>query len=155
VDWYYGFKLHLIVDDEGEILSFCITPANIDDRKALKMMTKDLKGKLFGDKGYLSKELQEELWKKGIQLITRVRKNMKEKPLETFDKILLRKRSIIETVIGQLKRLFTLEHTRCRSLVGFFVNTLCSLIAYSWQSKKPSLSLRNQEDVNVPLILSL
>lgn len=142
VDWFYGFKLHLIVDDQGGLVSFFITPGNIDDRKGLKQMAKYVKGKVFGDKGYISKELRELLWEQGIQLISKIRKNMKEIPMEDMDKILLRKRSIIETVNDQLKNISQIEHSRHRSLNGFMVNAVCALIAYSWQPKKPSLKLR-------------
>jgi hypothetical protein len=143
VGWFYGFKLHLVVSDKGELISFFITPGNVDDRKGLKKMMKYIKGKLFGDKGYISKALQEELWDKGIQLITNVRRNMKKVVLDDIDKILLRKRSIIETINDQLKNISQLEHSRHRSLCGFIVNVICAIIAYSWQPKKPSLNIRN------------
>lgn len=149
VDWFYGFKLHLAIDDEGELVAFFVTPGNVDDRKGLIKMTKFIKGKLFGDKGYLSKSLQEELLEQGIQLITRVRRNMKKVFLEDFDRILLRKRMIIETVNDQLKNISQIEHTRHRSLTGFMVNLVCGLIAYSWQLKKPSLNLRNKVKTNL------
>lgn len=142
VDWFYGFKLHLIIDDRGELVSFFISPGNLDDRNALRKMTKYLKGKLFGDKGYISQALKEFLWDNGIELITKLRRNMKPVILEDFDRILLRKRSLIETVHDQLKNISQLEHTRHRSIVGFMVNALCALIAYSWLPKKPSLNLR-------------
>lgn len=148
--WFYGFKLHLVVDDTGELISFFITPGNVDDRKGLKKMMKYIKGKLFGDKGYISKALKEELFDKGIQLVTNVRRNMKKVILDDIDKLLLRKRSIIETVNDQLKNISQLEHSRHRSLCGFIVNTVCALIAYSWQAKKPSLNIRNN---NMDLIV--
>lgn len=77
VDWFYGFKLHLIVDDRGELVSFLVTPGNVDDRQGLRKMAKCIKGKLFGDKGYISKTLAEELWDQGVQLVTKLRRNMK------------------------------------------------------------------------------
>jgi len=141
VDWFYGFKLHLIIDDQGELVAFFVSQGNFDDRKGLKEMAKFIKGKLFGDKGYISKELQEMLWEQGTQLITKVRRNMKKVFLEDFDKIMLRKRAIIETVNDQLKNISQLEHTRHRSLSNFMVNVICALIAYSWQPKKPSLNI--------------
>jgi len=152
VDWYYGFKLHLIIDDQGELVSFLVTPGNVDDRIGLKNMAKFVKGKLFGDKGYISKALQETLWEQGIQLITKVRRNMKKVFLEDFDKIMLRKRSLIETVNDQLKNISQLEHTRHRSLANFMVNAVCALIAYSWQPKKPSLNLRGWNASGTDLI---
>lgn len=151
IDWFYGFKLHLIIDDRGELVAFFITPGNVDDRKALQKMSKYVKGKLFGDKGYISKSLQESLWHQGIELITKLRSNMKPVVLEDFDKILLRKRLLIETVNDQLKNISQLEHTRHRSLIGFMVNAICALIAYSWLPKKPSLNLgtANRNDLIV------
>ena len=142
VDWFYGFKLHLVIDDAGELVAFFITPGNVDDRKGLKKMAKFIKGKLFGDKGYISKALQESLWEQGIQLLTKLRRNMKKVALENIDKILLRKRTLIETVNDQLKNISQIEHSRHRSMIGFMVNVVCALIAYSWQPKKPSLNIR-------------
>jgi len=140
--WFYGFKLHLIIDDEGNLISFFVSPGNLDDRKGLKEMIKYVKGKLFGDKGYISQALREELWESGIQLITDARRNMKKVILEETDKILLRKRSLIETVNDQLKNISQIEHSRHRSFTGFMVNVVCALIAYTWQPKKPSLNIR-------------
>ena len=109
--WFYGFKPHLIIDDQGNLVSFFVTPGNVDDLKGLKKMARHIKGKLFGDRGYISKTLREELWDAGIRLITNVRRNMK--------KILLRKRSLIETVNDQLKNISQIEHSRHRSITGF------------------------------------
>lgn len=91
--WFYGFKLHLIVNETGELLSFYLTTGNTDDRnpKVIQAMTWQLFGKLFGDKGYLSKALFDSLFADGIQLITRLRKNMKGHIMSLSDKILLRK----------------------------------------------------------------
>lgn len=151
VDWFYGFKLHLIVDDRGELVSFFVTPGNVDERKGLRKMAKFIKGKLFGDKGYISKALAEELWDKGVQLVTRVRRNMKPVVLDDFDNLLLRKRTLIETINDQLKNIAQLEHSRHRSITGFMLNLLAALVAYTFQPKKPSLklSLNNQAMVVV------
>ncbi len=104
-------------------------------------MAKFIKGKLFGDKGYISKALAEELWDKGVQLITKLRRNMKPVVLDDFDKILLPKRSLIETINEQLKNISQLEHSRHRSLTGFVLNLVTALVVYSFQTKKPSLHL--------------
>ena len=143
--WFYGFRLHLIIDDEGNLVSFFVSPGNLDDRNGLKEMTKYIKGKLFGDNGYISRALREELRESGIQLITDVRRNMKKVFIEEMDKILLRKRSLIETVNDQLKNISQIEHSRHRSLTGFMVNVVCALIAYTWQPKKPSLNIRGND----------
>jgi len=140
--WFYGFKLHIIVDDCGEILSFSITKGNVDDRKPVPNLAKNLIGKLFGDRGYISKKLTELLASDDIELITTLKKNMKPKVIAAFDALLLRKRSIIETINDQLKNIFQLEHSRHRSLTNYMINIVACLVAYSYQDKKPALNLR-------------
>ncbi|GFO74559.1 transposase, IS982 family [Bathymodiolus platifrons methanotrophic gill symbiont] len=140
--WFYGFKLHIIVDDRGEILSFSITKGNVDDRKPVPYLAKKVIGKLFGDRGYISKKLTELLATDDVELITTLRKNMKPRVMTAFDAILLRKRSIIETINDQLKNIFQLEHSRHRSLTNYMVNAVACLVAYSYQEKKPALNLR-------------
>lgn len=141
--WFFGFKLHLIINDKGEILSFYLTKGNVDDRdiKVLTTMTKDIFGKLFGDKGYISKALSELLFNDGIQLITKVRKNMKQQNLSSEDQILLRKRALIESVNDELKNICKIEHTRHRSVNGFLINLTAGLCAYHYFPKKPSLNI--------------
>jgi hypothetical protein len=143
--WFYGFKLHLVVNDRGELLAFRITPGNVDDRQPLPELTQGLTGKLFGDRGYLSQLLFRTLWDQGLQLITKVRRNMHNKLLPLFDKLVLCKRAIIETIIGQLKNIQQIEHTRHRSVVNAMVNVLAALTAYTHQSKKPSLNLSHND----------
>ena len=139
--WFFGFKLHLIINDKGEILSFYLTQGNVDDRniKAITKMTEELFGKLFGDKGYISKALSDISFGNGIQLITAVKRNMKEKALSNEEKILLRKRSVIETVNDELKNICQVEHTRHRSISGFLLNIISAIAAYSFFPKKPSI----------------
>ena len=137
--WFFGFKLHLIVNEKGEILSFQITQGNVSDIQPVKTLIKNLWGKLFGDRDYISSSLFEELLAKNIQLITRLRKNMKNKLMNIKDKILLRKRSIIEIINDQLKNISQIEHSRHRSPCNFLINLLSGLIAYCHQKKKPSL----------------
>jgi hypothetical protein len=141
--WFFGFKLHLIINDKGEILSFCLTKGNVDDRdwKVLSSMTKDIFGKLFGDRGYVSKALSELLFQDGIQLITKVRKNMKKQNLSDTDAVLLRKRALIESVNDELKNICKLQHTRHRSFNGFMINLLSCLCANHFFPKKPSLNI--------------
>ena len=140
--WFYGFKLHLMVDDCGEILSFSITRGNVDDRVPVPKMAKNFIGKLFGDKGYISKKLAELLAVNDVELITKLKKNMKPKFVALFDKILLRKRSIIETINDQLKNISQIEHSRHRSLTNCMINVVAGLLAYSYQEKRPSLNIR-------------
>jgi hypothetical protein len=140
--WFFGFKLHLVVNDRGEILQFCITPGNVDDRKPVPKLVKKLFGKLFGDKGYISQPLAQSLRSMfNIQLITKLRCNMKGQLMTLSDRILLRRRAIIETIIDQLKNISQIEHSRHRSISNFFVNVLCGLIAYCRRPSKPSLGL--------------
>lgn len=139
--WYYGFKLHLAINDAGEILGFYLTAANVDERVPADWITRDVWGKLIGDKGYLSKNLFAKLMERGLRLITKLRKNMKNQFVELEDKLLLRKRSIIETVNDQLKNISNIEHSRHRSLWNYLGNVASGLIAYSWREKKPSLNL--------------
>ena len=151
--WFHGFKLHIIINDKGEIISFAITQANVDDREPLKNegFLKAVFGKLFGDKGYISEKLQKLLFVDGIHLITNVRNNMKNSLMTMSDKILLRKRSIIETVNDELKNICQVEHSRHRSVVNFITNLIAGIIAYHFLPKKPSLKFEtlksNQLDV--------
>lgn len=139
--WFYGFKLHLIVNEKGDILNFLITQGNVDDREPLKdpKFLEEISGKLYGDKGYISKELMKILFIDGISLITGIRNNMKNCLMELKDKILLRKRSVIETINDELKNICHIEHSRHRSFRNFISNTLSALIAYSFFPKKPSI----------------
>jgi len=143
VGWFYGFKLHIIVNENGELLSFKLTPGNTDDRKPVPDMTCSLFGKIFGDRGYISQKLFEELFENGVELITKIKKNMKSRLMPVMDKILLRTRSVIESVNDQLKNISQIEHTRHRSVVNFMVNLIAGLIAYTRQPKKPSLKLNS------------
>jgi len=142
--WFYGFKLHLLNNDKGELIDMYVTSGNVDDRKPLKMKSfiDNLWGKLFGDKGYLSKALFSELFGKGIHLITKLKRNMKSTTLTPMmDAILLRKRAITETITDQLKNICQVEHSRHRSPRNFFTNLFAALIAYNFQEKKPSLKI--------------
>lgn len=140
--WFYGFKLHLIINDRGELLALNLTPGNTDDRQPVPTMARGLWGRLFADKGYISQRLFEELWAGGLKLITSVRKNMSNRLMAMEEKILLRKRSLIETVNDQLKNVCQIEHTRHRSPANFLAHLLAGLIAYASQPKKPSLNLQ-------------
>ena len=138
--WFYGFKLHVVVSDAGELLSWQVTPGNIDDRRPVPKLARQLFGKLFGDLGYLSEPLKLLLKEQNLELITKLKKNMKNQLLNLSDKLLLRKRAIIESVFDQLKNISQIEHTRHRSMWNFLVNLASGLIAYSWREKKPSLN---------------
>lgn len=147
--WFYGFKLHLIVSDTGELLGVRLTPGNVDDRKPVPDMARHLRGKLYGDKGYISQNLFEQLLGQGLQLITSLRVNMKPKLVTLWDKLMLRKRSVIETINDQLKNISQIEHTRHRSQTGFMVNMLAGLIAYTHQPKKPSIQWTKAQETAI------
>ena len=134
--WFYGFKLRLVINDKGEICSFCLTPGNIDDRNidVIAQLCRALSGKRFGDRGYISQELFERLYEQNITLITRLRKHMKHKLMEMTDKLLLRKRAVIESVYDFLK------------------NVLAGISAYSFLPHKPSI--RGLGDVRALLVLA-
>ncbi len=139
--WYYGFKLHLVCNDKGEIIDFMFTPGNVDDRFPLKQ--KKFHDKLFGNKGYIGKDLFERLFVDGIHIITKVRKNMKKIAMSYVDKVILRKRVIIESVNDVLKNTCQIEHSRHRSFDNFISNMISGLIAYSFLPKKPSIKIPN------------
>lgn len=153
VDWFYGFKLHFIVNDQGELLAFHLTPGNVDDREPVPEMVKSIFGKLFGDRGYISQKLFELLFAQGIQLVTRLKRNMRNKLMPVFDKLMLRKRAIIETIGDQLKNISQIEHSRHRSPVNFLVNFVSALIAYTHREKKPSLNIRRSDLAGLPAIV--
>lgn len=134
--WFFGFKLHLIINDQGELMSFALTSGNVDDRTPVQEMMQKLQGWLFGDRGYISSKLFEQLHAMGIELITRVKKNMKEKFIDPIKQQFLNQRGIIETIIGQLKNMLHIDHTRHRSVINMQVNVLSGLLAYIFKPKK-------------------
>ena len=140
--WFYGFKLHLIINDKGGLLDFLLTPGNVDDRAPLKYMSshKRIFSKLFGDRGYISKDLFKQLFIDGVHLVTRLKKGMKNALMLQHDKIMIRKRSLIETVNDQLKNICQIEHTRHRFFPNFIINLLSALAAFSFFDKKPSIN---------------
>lgn len=141
--WFFGFKLHLIANDRGDIVSFLLTKGNVSDNNTQMVSTlaEDLFGKLFGDKGYISKKLFGVLFNKGVHLVTKIRNNMKNVLMTMADKILLRKRAIIESINDELKNICQIEHSRHRSLHNFFMNIASALCAYNYLEKKPSLKV--------------
>lgn len=141
--WFYGFKLHTVINDRGEIQSACITTGNVDDRVCVENMVKSITGLLFGDKGYIKSALFETLYSKGLKLVTKVKNSMKKLPVYLHEKLLLKKRSIIETVFDFLKNKFEIEHTRHRSIANFFVHILSILVAYSFKTTKPKIRYNN------------
>ena len=153
MDWFFGFKLHLVINDRGELLLLRLTPGNTDDRAPVPELAKGLCRKLFGDKGYISQTLFETLYDEQLQLVTKLRKKMKNRLLSTFDKIMLRKRAIIESVTDQLKNISQIEPSRHRSVANCFVNLVAGLVAYTHREKKPSLNIRVEEQLQLPALV--
>jgi hypothetical protein len=137
--WFYGFKLHIVINTYGEIAGLTLTPGNVDDRSVVNITTSGLTGSVFGDKGYISKDLSEELYLRGLQLITYIRKNMKNVLLKIKDKILLKGRTLVESVFNVLKNNLDIAHTRHRSPVNGFVHIITTLVSYGMRPNKPTL----------------
>src|SRR3954466_14329761 len=144
--WFYGFKLHLVINEQGEVLGIALTPGQVDDRRPVAKLVRQLWGKLFGDRGYISQDLFEQLWAEGLQLITKLKRNRKNKLMPVIDKLLLRKRALIECVNDQLKNVSQIEHTRHRSATNGIVNIVSAVVAYTFQPKKPALDLSTKQD---------
>lgn len=153
--WFFGLKLHVIVNNNGELMAFKITPGNIDDRKAVKTLSKSLKGLLFGDKGYIGKKLSEQLLEEGIKLITKVRKNMKKPILKQTENDLLNQRGIIETVFDYLKNKFIIWHTRHRSVVNAMVHLIAALASYTIEPMKITAIKKLRDNSNKNELVSL
>ena len=139
--WFYGFKLHLIMNDEGGLLAVKVTEGNVDDRKPVLDMVDNVTGSLYADKGYVSANLKEQLAERNVNFITGQRSNMKPQVISAWDKAMLSKRFIIETVFDQLKNIAQIEHTRHRSCISFMVHLIAGLIAYTFKQQKPSINV--------------
>lgn len=137
--WCHGFKLHLLCNDRGEIITFCLTGANTDDRniRVWKIFAKELYGKVFADRGYISPKLFDFLFDDGVHLVHGIKAKMKNKLMPLYDKIILRKRLIIETINDLLKNKAQLVHSRHRSINNFLVNLVAVLAAYCFFDNKP------------------
>ena len=140
--WFFGFKLHLIINEKGELLAATLTPGNVDDRSPVRDMTQKLVGLLFGDKGYIDKHLFADLYERGLKLVTGIKSKMKNKLMPINEKILLRKRSVIETVNGVIKETMQISHTRHRSTINGFIHIISTLVGCSLRTKKPKIKLQ-------------
>lgn len=138
--WFYGFKLHVVINHHGELLACQVTPGNTDDRRPVPKLAERLWGRLFGDKGYLSQPLTRALLQtRRLRLVTHLKRNMANRLMLLHDKLILRRRVLVESVFDQLKHLMQIEHTRHRSPTNFAVNLLAGLVAYCHQPHKPSI----------------
>jgi IS5 family transposase len=143
--WFYGLKLHFVINHKGQVVALRITPGNTADSAVLDEVTRHLAGKLYADKGYIGHELFKRLWRRGLHLITGIRRNMRNHLMPLADKLMLRKRFLIETVLDILKCEMGLEHSRHRSVVNAMVHVLSCLVAYAFRPGKPSISLTGQQ----------
>src|SRR3954471_5457062 len=138
--WFFGFKLHLVFNNRNEIVALKLTPGNVHDTTPVPALTRELTGKLFGDKGYIGQKLAEDLLR--LTLFTRVRKNMKSLPLSLQDKALLNVRNMAQTIIGHIKEFSSLNLSRHRSVINAFVHIIAAITAYQINPIKPKLNLQ-------------
>ena len=150
--WFFGFKLHIATNANGELLNAQFTKGNVDDRKVVPSLCKKITGRLFGDKGYISQKLFEEMLKKGLRIVTALRTKMKPKLMVFDESELLKKRSVIESVFHILKDILTLNHTRHRSPINFMVNLIGALCAYCLYPNKPAIKM-NAVRTSVPALI--
>jgi hypothetical protein len=139
--WFFGLKLHVVINHLGEILAFKVTPANMSDTKVVDVLSKNLTGKLFGDKGYIGKKLFRRLLERGLQLVTQIRSNMKNQLMDYTDRLTLRKRSLVESVFHIFKDILSMDHTRHRSPMNFLTNLVGGLAAYCLSDRKPKMKM--------------
>jgi hypothetical protein len=144
--WFFGLKLHLIINNLGQVMNFALSAANVSDNdpQILDNILNGLEGKCYGDKGYLSK-LFEKYYMQGIQIITKLRKNMKNKLMQFTDKLWLRKRAVIESVNDILMTVFDIDHTRHRSPVNAMAHIIGGMIAYSYYDEKPCVFIPSKQ----------
>jgi Transposase DDE domain len=148
--WFFGLKLHFVINHKGQVMALKITPGNTADSTVLGEITRHLTGKLFADKGYISREMFHRLWQRGLHLITSIRRNMRNHLMPLADKLMLRKRFVIETVLDILKTEMGLEHSRHRSVMNAMVHVLSCLVAYAFRPGKPSISKEGQRIEGYP-----
>ena len=150
--YFYGFKLHAIINHKGEFVALKMTKGNVDDRTPVPELSKGLTGVMAADKGYIKQNLFIELYEQGLKMIHGIKKNMKNKLMDLNEKILLRKRNLIETVFDYLKNKMDIEHTRHRSAINAFVHIVSTLVAYSLKKHKPSMNFSYSVSVPIALI---
>jgi hypothetical protein len=140
--WFFGFKLHLVFNNCHEIVALTLTPGNVHDTTPVPALTRELTGKLFGDKGYIGRKLAEDLLRHGLTLFTRVRRNMKALPISLQDKALLNARNMAETIIGHIKEFSSLNLSKHRSATNAFVHIIAAITAYQINPFKPKRNLQ-------------
>ena len=149
--WFFGFKLHIIINQMGELLAFKLTPGNKSDCKMLEPLSVGLFGKLFGDKGYINQKVFRKMLKKGLKIVTQGRSNIKSAVMNYTDRITLRKRSIVDSVFNVFKNILNMDHTRHRSPVNFMTNLVAGPSAYCLSDKKPCMKMEFSSAGNIVL----
>jgi Transposase DDE domain len=141
--WFYGLKAHLLVNNLGQVVQLLITPANFTDnnKAVLDNLLADIQGKCFADKGYLT-TFFEHFLQKGVQIITKIRKNMKNKLMPMIDGVWLRKRAVIESINDILMSVLDIDHTRHRSPWNAIIHAITGINAYSYYPQKPSIFIK-------------
>lgn len=150
--YFYGFKLHVIINEKGEFVALKMTKGNVDDRVPVTDLTKDLTGLIYADKGYIKQNLFVNLYARGLKMIHGIKKNMPNKLISLKEKIMLRKRNIIETVFDYLKNKMNLQHTRHRSPINAFIHIISTLAAYCFKKNKTSITRSFDIPLNCILI---
>ncbi|WP_162180830.1 IS982 family transposase [Candidatus Protochlamydia amoebophila] len=145
IGWFFGFKLHLVINHHAEIVTFNLTTDNPDDRKPVPEMVEGMKGKAFADKGFIAEKLTHTLMQKGIHLFPKVKKKMKNQWITLVDKLMLKKRAMIESVNHLLKSSCQIEHHRHRSRWNFLSNLMAGRANYCLNPSKPRLFFSNTE----------
>lgn len=140
--WFFGLNIHLIINQIGEVMRVLLTPGNVSDKNCdlLEKLATDLQGLLFGDRGYVSKKAADKLRERGLKLIYKFQKNMKNILMPYQEKILSRKRGIVETVIDLLKNICNIDHTRHRSPLNAITHIFSGVAAYTHRDHLPSIS---------------
>ncbi len=141
--WYYGLKLHLVINEMEQVMTYLITPASVSDNNetVLRRLLKGLRGKCYEDKGYLSK-LFAEFYEQGLHLVTKIRKNMTNILMDLKDKVRLKKRGLNKSVNDIFMSVLDIDHSRHRSPANALVHTMAGLLAYHFYDGKPSVFIK-------------
>ena len=130
-DPYFGFHGHVVTNLRDEIVAFALTPANVDERLVVRNWFGLITGLLIGDKGFISKDLDEECDDHAIDLQTPLKRNMPDpRPREAVSR-LMRVRRRIETTIGQLAEFYGAEKPGARDLFHMVGRLARKILAYN------------------------
>ena len=140
--WFFGCKLHLIMNQSGDVVSTALSNGHTADIKMVEQLVKGLKAKLYADRGYISQNLRQSIKEQGVDLITYHRKNMQAVNLSKADTYNLRQRNQIETLFSLLKGKYNLVTSKARSIEGYLAGIYASLCAYQiYHENKPTIQI--------------